>query len=148
MIVNSARECMMSFGRYPHIVHGSHGLSSRRPTSDSVFQTLFPTLGSRETECGDNQFRRTYRLITTSSWSIDGSAKNPRPHKTHLHVCRNRIRDDSRVGIRIDDTNRRYLHRRTFSYQAEVLRRVEDDDEIRNVGFLLDRSWTEAERSR
>jgi len=49
---------------------------------------------------------------------------------THLHVGGDSISDDSRIGIRVHDTDCWNVGDVTFLDQCEILRWVKDDDDI------------------
>jgi hypothetical protein len=71
------------------------------------------------------------------------SSRQPR---THLHVGRDRVRDDPRISIRIHDSDGRDVGDVAFLDQRQILGRVEDDDNVREVRAGSDGFGSEAAR--
>lgn len=60
--------------------------------------------------------------------------KTPSRHpRTHLHVGRDRVRDDPRISIRIHNSDGRDVGDVAFLDQSQVLGWVEDDDDVREM---------------
>jgi hypothetical protein len=69
------------------------------------------------------------------------SSRQPR---THLHVGRDRVRDDPRISIRIHNSDGRDIGDVAFLDQRQVLGWVEDDDNVREVRAGSDGFGSEA----
>ena len=63
----------------------------------------------------------------------------------HLHVRWDGVRDDARVSVGVDDTDGGDVLGGAFPDGAEVLGRVEEDDQVGEVGFVGDGLDSEAE---
>jgi hypothetical protein len=69
-----------------------------------------------------------------------------RQPRTHLHVGRDRVRDDPWISIRIHDSDGRDVGDVAFLNQSQVLGRVEDDDNVGEVRAGSDGFGSEAAR--
>jgi hypothetical protein len=63
---------------------------------------------------------------------------------SHLHVGGDSICDDSRIRIRVDDTDCRDVGDVTLLDQCQILRRVEDNNDIWEMRGRSDRLGSEA----